>query len=193
MGIEGMREIFGARAVPSRYFVGGHDVTREVQDIRRRFLANGADGDTVRGLIDQLFSQNNAFFTLMQQFVAVGLVVGIAGIGVIMVRAVRERRRQIGVLRALGFGKRTVAWAFIVEASFVAVSGTLLGVGIALIATWGLTTSGASWAEGLKFAIAWRDIVFIVGLAVIAALAAAVLPARAASDIEPAAALRIAD
>ena len=47
-----------------------------------------------------LLSQNNAFFTLMQQFVGVGLVVGIAGIGVIMVRAVRERRRQVG--RAAG-------------------------------------------------------------------------------------------
>jgi putative ABC transport system permease protein len=193
MGIDGMREIFGTRAVPSRYFVGGDDVQGEVQHIRREFMANGADGDTVRGLIDVLFGQNNAFFTLMQQFVAVGLVVGIAGIGVIMVRAVRERRRQIGVLRALGFGKRTVAWSFIVEASFVAVSGTLMGVGIALIATWGLTTSKASWAEGLHYGVAWRDIVLIVGLAVIAALAAAILPARAASDIEPAVALRIAD
>jgi ABC-type lipoprotein release transport system permease subunit len=75
----------------------------------------------------------------------------------------------------------------------VAVSGTLMGVGIALIATWGLTTSKASWAEGLHYGVAWRDIVLIVGLAVIAALAAAILPARAASDIEPAVALRIAD
>jgi putative ABC transport system permease protein len=193
MGIDGMREIFGTRAVPSRYFVGGNDVQLEVQRIRREFMANGADGDTVRGLIDVLFGQNNAFFTLMQQFVAVGLVVGIAGIGVIMVRAVRERRRQVGVLRALGFGKRTVAWSFIVEASFVAVSGTLLGVGIALIATWGLTTSGASWAEGLQYRVAWQDILLIVGLAVIAALAAALFPARAASDIRPAVALRLAD
>jgi putative ABC transport system permease protein len=193
MGIDGMREIFGSRAVPSRYFVGGDDVPREVQRIRREFMANGADGDTVRGLIDVLFGQNNAFFTLMQQFVAVGLVVGIAGIGVIMVRAVRERRRQVGVLRALGFGKRTVASSFLVEASFVAVSGTLMGVGIALIATWGLTTSGASWAEGLQYGVAWQDIGLIVGLAVLAALAAAVFPARAASDIRPAVALRLAD
>jgi putative ABC transport system permease protein len=193
MGMDTMREIFGSRAVPSRYFVGADDLDRVVQEVREEFVANGADGDTVTDLIAVLFSQNNAFFTLMQQFVAVGLVVGIAGIGVIMVRAVRERRRQVGVLRAIGFRKGTVAWAFVIEAAFVAVAGTLMGVLIALVASWGLTTSDASWAEDLQFGLATRDILLIVGLALVAALIAAVLPARAASDIRPAAALRITE
>ena len=187
------RDIFGDRAVASRYFVGARDLDAATREIRTTFVANGADADTVATLIDVLLSQNNAFFTLMQQFVGVGLVVGIAGIGVIMVRAVRERRRQVGVLRAIGFPKRTVAWAFIVEASFVAVAGTLMGVAIALVTSWGLTTSSASWARGFEYGIAWSDIVIIVGLAVVASLVAAVLPARAASNIEPAVALRIAD
>jgi putative ABC transport system permease protein len=129
----------------------------------------------------------------MQQFVGVGLVIGIAGIGVIMVRAVRERRRQVGVLRAVGFPKRTVASAFVVEASFVAIAGTLMGVFIALVATWGLTQSTASWAQGLHYGVAWKSILVIVTLAVLASLIASVLPARAASDIRPARALRIAD
>jgi ABC-type lipoprotein release transport system permease subunit len=120
-------------------------------------------------------------------------VVGIAGIGVIMVRAVRERRRQVGVLRAIGLSKGTVALSFIIEASFVAVAGTLMGVAIALVSSWGLTTTDASWARGFEYGIAWSDIVIVVALAVFASLVAAVLPARAASDIRPASALRIAD
>lgn len=193
MGSDTARDVFGDRAVPARYFIGARDLQGSVDRIRARYVANGADGDTVRTSIDVLLSQNNAFFTLMQQFVGVGLIVGIAGIGVIMVRAVRERRRQIGVLRAIGFPRRTVAQAFIVEASFVAVAGTLLGVAIALVSSWGLTTTSASWARGFEFGIAWTDIVIIVSLAVVASLVAAVLPARAAAGIEPAVALRLAD
>jgi putative ABC transport system permease protein len=193
MGRDAVREIFGDRAVPSRYFIGADDLQGAVDRIRADYTANGADGDTVRTSIAVLLSQNNAFFTLMQQFVGVGLVVGIAGIGVIMVRAVRERRRQVGVLRAIGFPKRTVAWSFITEASFVAVAGTTMGVAIALVSSWGLTTTDASWARGFEFGIAWSDIVIIVALAVVASLVAAVLPARAASNIHPAVALRVAD
>lgn len=193
LGHDAVREIFGDRAVTSRYFVGAADLGRTVEQIRAAFLANGADADTVDDLIEVLLSQNNAFFTLMQQFVGVGLVVGIAGIGVIMVRAVRERRRQVGVLRAIGFPKSTVARSFVVEASFLAVMGTLMGVGIALVTSWGLSQANESWARGFRFGISWSDIVIVVALAVIASLVAAVLPARAASDIEPARALRIAD
>ncbi|GMU78027.1 MAG: ABC transporter [Acidimicrobiia bacterium] len=193
MGQDAVRDVFGDRAVVSRYFVGAHDLDAAVREIRTEFMANGADADTVVGLIDVLLSQNNAFFTLMQQFVGVGLVVGIAGIGVIMVRAVRERRRQIGVLRAIGFSRRTVASTFIVEASFVAVAGTLMGVAIAVVSSWGISRANESWARGFEFGIAWSDIVIVVCLAVAASLVAAILPARAASDIHPAVALRIAD
>lgn len=193
VGQDTMADVFGERAVASRYFVGARDLDAATRTIRETFVANGADADTVRTLIDVLLSQNNAFFTLMQQFVGVGLVVGIAGIGVIMVRAVRERRRQIGVLRAIGLSKGTVASAFIVEASFVAVAGTLMGVAIALVSSWGLSNTDATWARGFEYGIAWTDIVVIVTLAVGASLVAAILPARAASDIRPAVALRIAD
>ena len=42
-----------------------------------------------------------------------------------MVRAVRERRRQVGVLRALGFQAAAVRAAFVVESAFVAVEGVV--------------------------------------------------------------------
>ena len=54
-----------------------------------------------------------------------------------------------------------------------------MGVGIALVASWGLTTSHASWTRGFHYGVAWQSILVIVALAVVAALVAAVLPARA--------------
>ena len=72
----------------------------------------------------------------MQQFVGAGLIVGVAGIGVIMFRAVRERRRDVGVLRSLGFQASAVSRAFMFEAGFVATLGVAIGVVIALIASY---------------------------------------------------------
>ena len=50
---------------------------------------------------------------LSDGFLALGLLIGICGLGVVMVRAVRERRRTIGVLRALGFRAKTVERSFL--------------------------------------------------------------------------------
>lgn len=61
------------------------------------------DVEPIRSIIETRLGQQLSFFNLMQGYLAVVLAVGIAGIGVIMVRAVCERRREVGVLRALGF------------------------------------------------------------------------------------------
>jgi putative ABC transport system permease protein len=53
-----------------------------------------------------------------------------------MVRAVRERRRNIGVLRALGFQAGTVQRAFLTESSFVALEGILVGAVLGVVTTY---------------------------------------------------------
>ncbi|MFN8537301.1 MAG: hypothetical protein U0232_07465 [Thermomicrobiales bacterium] len=50
---------------------------------------------------------NAGFFALLKGFIGLGLVVGIAALGVVAFRAVVERRQQIGMLRAIGFGRGT--------------------------------------------------------------------------------------
>jgi putative ABC transport system permease protein len=198
LGEEAYGEVFGERAVASRFYVGA-DLERPgaaeetVDAIRRRFVANGADAETVRSRVESLLAQNTGFFTLMQQFVGVGLVVGIAGIGVILVRAVRERRREVGVLRALGFQPRSVAVGFLVEALFVAIEGVLIGVAVALIGSYGLVASGTNFTEGFDFAVPWPSVLVIVAIAVVTSALAALWPAVRAARIRPAAALRLAD
>ena len=55
--------------------------------------------------MDEGFTMTRQIFQLFQGYLALGLIVGIAGTAVVMVRAVRERRSQIGTLRALGFAR----------------------------------------------------------------------------------------
>ncbi len=191
-------EVFGDRAVPSRYYVGTDDAAGAggealADDIRRAFVSNGADADTVRAQVETLQAQNTGFFTLMQQFVGVGLIVGTAGIGVIMVRAVRERRREVGVLRSLGFQPRAVARAFLIEAGFVAIEGVAIGVAVALIGTYGLVSSGQNFTEGFRWSVPVASLSIIVAIAVVTSILTASWPALRASRIRPAAALRAAD
>ncbi|HEU5302311.1 MAG TPA: FtsX-like permease family protein [Acidimicrobiia bacterium] len=188
-----LSETFGARAVESRYFVAARDPDATVRRIRTTFVSNGADASTVRSIVDLALSQQSGFFTLMQQFVGVGLLVGVAGIGVVMFRAVRERRRAIGVLRSLGFQATSVTRTFLFEAGFVATLGVAIGVLIALVATYVLAISEADFAEGFRFGVPVTDLLIIVSVALVPAVLAAVFPARRASRIRPAVALRVQD
>ena len=60
-------------------------------------------------------------------FMGLGLIVGVAALGVITARAVVERRQQIGVLRAIGFRRRMVQISFLLESSFIALTSIVVG------------------------------------------------------------------
>lgn len=191
-GRQGWRDLVGERAVASRFFVEATDDTA-VENIRTTFVARGADAERVRDLVENAVAQQSGFFALMQQFVGAGLVIGIAGIGVLTVRAVRERRRHVGVLRSLGLGPRAVAVTFLVEAVGIAVEGVAIGVLIALVASRGLVLTDNNFAEGLQWTVPLGEVGAIVALALVAASITAAWPASRAARIHPATALRIAD
>jgi len=119
-------------------------------------------------------------------------VVGIAGLGVVMVRAVRERRRQVGVLRALGFEASAVRRAFVAESAFVALEGIIIGVSLAIVTAWRLV-GNATFGAQLGFDVPWLQLLLLVAGTFIASLLATAAPAQQASKIRPAVALRIAD
>ncbi|MGQ0825589.1 MAG: ABC transporter permease [Actinomycetota bacterium] len=192
MSIDAAQAVFGDRAVPSRAYVAVDNPARFVDDFQGRTIANGGDADSIGHLVDEAFSQQNQFFLLMRGYLALGLVIGVAGIGVIMVRAVRERRRQVGVLRALGLEASAVRRSFVIESLFVAIEGVLIGVVLALVTAGSLTLTDM-FGESLTFVVPIATILVLVVAIVAFTLLATVAPARAAAKIKPAVALRIAD
>jgi putative ABC transport system permease protein len=163
-------------------------------DLQGQFLPQSLVATQVRQTVEKNFVATRSFFQLMQGFLALGLLVGIAGLGVVMVRAVRERRRNIGVLRALGFPATTVQRAFLTESSFVALEGIVLGTALSIVTSYLLFKNDPSFeGTGVGFPIPWLTITILVGAAAIASLLATFWPARQASHIRPAVALRIAD
>ncbi len=145
--------------------------------------------DQVQEIEDAQVSQR-AVEQLLLGFLTLGLIVGVAALGVISSRAVVERRQQIGVLRALGFQANMVTWSFMVEASFVALLGIGLGAALALIPAYQVISDMASDLPGLHFQVPWGSIALVVGLAYGMALLATYLPARQAARVLPAEALR---
>jgi putative ABC transport system permease protein len=107
---------------------------------------------------------------------------------------VRERRRTIGVLRALGVGARTVERAFMAESTFIAVEGIAIGAVLAVLVTFLLYRNAAAF-DGLSAAypIAWRDITVVVGNTFAASILTTIGPARRAAPVHPATAVRVAD
>ena len=100
-------------------------------------MTKGVQADSIKQEIDDAMAQSRGFMRIFQAFMGLGLLVGIAALGVIALRCVVERRQQIGMLRAIGYQRGTVALSFLLESGFIALMGILSGVVGATILSWG--------------------------------------------------------
>ncbi len=94
------------------------------RELDRDFVSWGMDATVLRDLIDQVSRINLSFINIIQAFLGLGLVVGVAGLGVVTMRNVVERRNEIGTLRAIGFRRSMVLKYLLIENSFVSLLGT---------------------------------------------------------------------
>lgn len=127
---------------------------------------------------------------VLQAFMGIGLLSGLSALGVISARAVVERRRQFGVLRAIGFTSRAVGLGLLAESGLIALLGALLGVGIGLAVAQGTVEFLSHQHPELRFGVPWDQIGGLVLLVLLAALALTLLPAHQAARLSPAEALR---
>jgi putative ABC transport system permease protein len=166
------------------------DAKRAAEGIEAALVTQGVQAESIQGLLDEAVAQNNSFIRMFQGFMGLGLLTGIAALGVIAFRSVVERRQQIGMLRAIGYQPGTVAFTFMFESGFIALMGILSGVVGGMIISRNLFTSGQFSGEGIEFAIPWVEILLIAGTAFIFSMIMTWLPSRQASRVEVAEALR---
>ena len=135
-------------------------------------------------------AQNEQFSLLFQGFMGLGLVVGVAALGVLSLRAVNERRMQIAIMRCIGYRARMIRIQFMMESIFITVIGTGLGLALGALISWSFLDDISGSNQGLAFNIPWMSILVVVGITVAAALITTYVPARQASQVYPAEALR---
>lgn len=115
-------------------------------------------------------------------YALLALAVAVAVLGVVntLGLSVVERRRELGVLRAVGMGRGQVAGMVLIEAVQTAVLGAFAGIGIGLLAGWSLL--GSLSAEGVDTVVVpWSTVVLVVVSAVAAGAVAALTPALRAA------------
>ena len=171
----------------------GVDAGAVTKDLEKAFAENGLQAVAVEEEIRDGSASQGLFNNLLMGFMGLGLLVGIAALGVIAARSVVERRQQIGMLRALGFQRGQVRLAFLIESSFVALLGIGLGVALGAALSVGIVDSFAEQFAGVQYTVPWTTLGVVVGLAYAASLLTTFLPARQASKVYPAEALRYAE
>lgn len=152
-----------------------------------------ADEGAQTFLVDDLLGRGQAFLDtfirIVQAFLAFGLIVGVAGLAVVSARAVHERRRDIGTLRAVGFKRRTVGWQFMVENSLVSLVGLVIGMAVGALGGYNLFEFVID-DPGVEYIFPWGQMALIGAGIWAAALVATIVPAFRASRVPPVEALR---
>jgi putative ABC transport system permease protein len=190
-----LRRAFGDRVQPTTYLLAlgpGADATATAHALESAFLAHGLQADALSKLLHEAVSASVTFDRLIMGFMGLGLIVGVAALGVISARSVVERRQQIGVLRAIGFRRRMVQASFLVESSFIALTSIAIGSGLGLAVAFNVVVDSRrapSW-EGMGFDVPWTTLAVIFLTVYAVALATTYAPALRASRVYPAEALR---
>ena len=181
---------------PESYFLvtNQRDVENTVRianGIERSLINKGVQAISLSQKIQESASTSNAFSSLFQGFMSLGLIVGVAALGVIAFRTVTERRQQIGMLRAIGYSRKLIAFSFFLESSFIALTGIVLGVSLGAALGYNLMTS-PDFTDGtdIDVVIPWTRVLIVVGIAYLASAIMTILPARSASKVPVAEALR---
>jgi len=141
----------------------------------------------------QLVSALNAQSVSTTLIRGVVLVVVVLGIASVLVVSVVQKRREIGILRAMGATRGQVLRVFLVQGAVVGALGSLLGVVLAVLLIW-LFTHFVRGSDGLplfSITLPLATAVRVAALATACGVLAAIAPARRAAAMDPAQAIRL--
>ena len=170
----------------------GVDPTGVAEAVEASLLARGAEAETYEQLLDDAVGSSMLFIRIIQGFMGLGLVVGVAALGVISARAVVERRQQLGMLRAIGFQPELIRRTLLAETALVAVTAIIAGAGLVLVLSYNVLADirGHVGYANVAFAVPWLNLALVFGAVVMAALLTTMASALRATRIYPAEALR---
>lgn len=118
--------------------------------------------------------------------VAVAFIVGVLVVGLVIYTATIERRREYGVLKAIGARNGILYQVVVIQAGLAAVVGSAIGIGLAL----GAAAALMVWRPQFRVDIEPAVVLVVLASSLLMAGLAALVPARAVANLEPAEAFR---
>lgn len=153
-----------------------------------------ADDDfTVRSTaqaLTTLTSITNVLKYFLTSIAAISLLVGGVGVMNIMLIAVNQRIREIGLRKAVGAKNVHIVWQFLIEAVAITFAGGILGILfgilIAYLAAVIIRALGNNW----QFIITWQSVAVATSVTILVGIIFGLYPAKKASRVSPMEALR---
>ncbi len=170
-----VREIFSADAVAA-------DITSRTGLISDSWMTTNAQ------LLTALRSQSSSS-QMIQFFVILAVAMGIASV---LVVSVVQKRKEIGILRAMGTARRSVLWVFLLQGAMVGAVGSVIGtaLGAGLGALFAGLVRNADGSPTFPITVSLALVARSGAIAFFTGVFAAALPARSAARLDPAVAIR---
>lgn len=179
-------------------FEGNKSITNLLNDYNARMEEEGNE-DKVISFTDMVGTLMSSVTTIVDTisyvliaFVAISLVVSSIMIGVITYISVLERKKEIGILRAMGASKRNVAQVFNAETFIIGALAGLIGVGITLLLIIPTNKIIYTLSNGanVKAALPPVAAIILILLSIVLTLIGGIIPSRKAAKEDPVLALR---
>ena len=179
-------------------FEGNNEITNLLNEYNNRMKEQGNEDkvisytDMVGTLMSSVTTIVDTISYVLIAFVAISLVVSSIMIGVITYISVLERKKEIGILRAIGASKHNVAQVFNAETFIIGALAGLIGVGITLLLL--IPTNKIIYAvsngANVKAALPPVAGIILVVLSIILTLIGGIIPSNKAAKEDPVLALR---
>lgn len=169
------------------------ELVKGVLRARHGIAKKDQDDFSVRSQLDALrifTAATDALKLFLAAIAALALLVGGIGIMNIMLIAVQERIKEIGLKKAVGATNRAIMRQFLIETVVITLAagviGIVLGAGISGIVALAARGLGYQW----EYVISWNSVFAALGMSAAIGLIFGLYPARHAANLEPVEALR---
>jgi ABC-type antimicrobial peptide transport system permease subunit len=149
-----------------------------------QFQDYGFDARSATTTLAGFMSVQNTYLSTFQSLGGLGLLLGTFGLAAVQLRSVLERKKELALMRAVGFGRGQLSWMILLENVWLLVTGLGIGLAAALFSTL------PHWLIG-SASVPWFDLAAIFVAIVLAGLASAWLASRAVSRMPLLESLRV--
>lgn len=158
-------------------------------DLERGYKTAGLNAFLISDEVSQMTAQSQQFFQLTATYLGLGLIVGIASVGVVMLRSTIERRQEIGIMRAIGFNRGLVVKSLLFEATFATTLAAAVGLSAGLVVSYAIYFN-LNQTVKVPFAIPVVQVILVLLIVYLAVAICTAIPARNVSRTLPAEAIR---
>jgi len=175
------------------------NIAEAVSDIKltlqhQHSIKDAADDDfTVRDTaqaVDTLTSITNVLKYFLTSIAAISLLVGGVGVMNIMLIAVNQRIREIGLRKAVGARNIHIVWQFLIESVSISLLGGVLGIILGALFSYLAALIIRAMGNNWQFVITWQSVAIATSVTILIGVIFGLYPARKASKVSPMEALR---